>query len=119
MAQNDLNGSILSNYTSSVFSDATTESPTAFDGGGGGVGVNTNDDWSLETLQQTRFIIQRIFVPSVVTIGIAGNLLTVIVMTRYVVRLFVCSVFSLSFSQDLITLIIIMKLITVSIKSTI
>lgn len=91
MAQNDLNGTILTNYTRGVFSDAaTTESPTAFDGagGGGGVGVNTNDDWSLETLQQTRYIIQRIIVPCVVTIGIAGNLLTVIVLTRYVVCLF-------------------------------
>lgn len=41
-----------------------------------------DDDWSLETLQQTRYIIQRIIVPFVVTIGIAGNLLTVVVLTR-------------------------------------
>lgn len=41
-----------------------------------------DDDWSLETLQQTRYIIQRIIVPCVVTIGIAGNLLTVVVLTR-------------------------------------
>lgn len=41
-----------------------------------------NEDWSIETLQQTRYIIQRIIVPCVVTIGIAGNLLTVIVLTR-------------------------------------
>lgn len=41
-----------------------------------------NEDWSIDTLQQTRYIIQRIIVPCVVTIGIAGNLLTVIVLTR-------------------------------------
>lgn len=41
-----------------------------------------DDDWSLESLQQTRYIIQRIIVPCVVTIGIAGNLLTVVVLTR-------------------------------------
>lgn len=83
MAQNDLNGTILTNYTRSTFSDATTESLAAFDGAGvGGDGVNTSDDWSIETLQHTRYIIQRIIVPCVVTIGIAGNLLTVIVLTR-------------------------------------
>ncbi|XP_031625698.1 FMRFamide receptor [Contarinia nasturtii] len=43
---------------------------------------NDGEDWSSETLQQTRYIIQRIIVPCVVTIGIAGNLLTVIVLTR-------------------------------------
>lgn len=81
MAQNDLNGTILTNFTRSTFGDATTESPTAFDGTAGGA-VNAGDDWSAETLQQTRYIIQRIIVPCVVTIGIAGNLLTVIVLTR-------------------------------------
>lgn len=114
MAQNDLNGTNFTNYTS-VFSDATTESPTAFDGGGGGGGAGVNDDWSFETLQQTRYIIQRILVPSVVTIGIAGNLLTVIVLTRYVVCLF-APFFSFLIQSNLITLIIITKLITVSIK---
>lgn len=39
-------------------------------------------DWSPETLEHTRYIIQRIIVPCVVTIGIAGNLLTVVVLTR-------------------------------------
>lgn len=83
MDQNDLNGTILTNYTR-MFSDAAKESAIAFDGVGG---INKDDDWSKETLQQTRFIIQRIIVPCVVTIGIAGNLLTVIVMTRYSVCL--------------------------------
>lgn len=41
-----------------------------------------NDDWSPETLDQARFIVQRVLVPCIVTIGIAGNLLTVIVLTR-------------------------------------
>lgn len=44
---------------------------------------NYDNDWSDEALQQTRFIIQRIIVPCVVIIGIAGNLLTVVVLTRY------------------------------------
>lgn len=41
-----------------------------------------DDDWSEETLELTRYIIQRIIVPCIVAIGIAGNLLTVIVLTR-------------------------------------
>lgn len=40
------------------------------------------DDWSDETLNRVRFIVQRVLVPCIVTIGIAGNLLTVIVLTR-------------------------------------
>lgn len=41
-----------------------------------------DDDWSTETLDKARFIVQRIIVPCIVTIGIAGNLLTVVVLTR-------------------------------------
>lgn len=70
MAQNDLNATISTNYTQ-LLSEMNRNA-----------GANDDEDWSIETLQQTRFIIQRIIVPSVVTIGIAGNLLTVIVLTR-------------------------------------
>lgn len=41
-----------------------------------------DDDWSTETLDKARYIVQRILVPCIVTIGIAGNLLTVVVLTR-------------------------------------
>lgn len=41
-----------------------------------------DDDWSEETLEVTRYVIQRVIVPCIVTIGIAGNLLTVVVLTR-------------------------------------
>lgn len=41
-----------------------------------------DDDWSTQTLDRARFIVQRIIVPCIVTIGIAGNLLTVVVLTR-------------------------------------
>lgn len=41
-----------------------------------------DDDWSAETLERARFIVQRIIVPCIVAIGMAGNLLTVIVLTR-------------------------------------
>lgn len=73
MAQNDLNASILTNYTQ-MLGDVKHDIPATADNG--------DEDWSIGTLQQTRFIIQRIIVPCVVTIGIAGNLLTVIVLTR-------------------------------------
>lgn len=63
MAENDLNASISTNYTHLLKN-------------------NDDDDWSYETLQQTRYAIQRIIVPSIVAVGIAGNLLTVIVLTR-------------------------------------
>lgn len=67
MDHNDLNATIFKNLTH-------TES---------GLIKGDGSDWSTETLQQTRYIIQRIIVPCIVTIGIAGNLLTVIVLTRY------------------------------------
>lgn len=67
MAYNDLNATISTNH-----SQLLSEMNSSVD----------DEDWSHETLQQTRFIIQRIIVPCVVTIGIAGNLLTVIVLTR-------------------------------------
>lgn len=67
MAQNDLNATISTNYTQLLNRNAD---------------ANDDEDWSIETLTQTRYIIQRIIVPCVVTIGIAGNLLTVIVLTR-------------------------------------
>lgn len=66
MAENVLNTSNLTNYTE-TFAGIEQE----------------NGDWSDETLQKTRYIIQRIVVPCLVSIGIAGNLLTVIVLTRY------------------------------------
>lgn len=72
MAQNDLDATVLTNYTR-ILSEMKQN---AVDDG-------EDDDWSRETLQQTRYIIQRIIVPCLVTIGIAGNLLTVIVLTRY------------------------------------
>lgn len=72
MAHNDLNASILTNYTE-MLGDIKHEIAAADD---------DNEDWSIDTLQQTRYIIQRIIVPCIVTIGIAGNLLTVIVLTR-------------------------------------
>lgn len=72
MAHNDLNATILTNYTQML--DDMNQTITA--------ATDDNQDWSIETLQQTRYIIQRIIVPCVVTIGIAGNLLTVIVLTR-------------------------------------
>lgn len=67
MAQNDLNANNSINYTQ-VLSKMSA--------------INVEDDWTFETLEQTRELIQRIIVPCVVTIGIAGNLLTVIVLTR-------------------------------------
>lgn len=69
MAQNDLNSTISTNYTHMLDEIKLNV-------------ANTDEDWSIETLQRTRYIIQRIIVPIVVTIGIAGNLLTVIVLTR-------------------------------------
>lgn len=72
MAHNDLNATISTNYTQML--DDMNQKITA--------ATDDNQDWSIETLQQTRYIIQRIIVPCVVAIGIAGNLLTVIVLTR-------------------------------------
>lgn len=40
------------------------------------------NDISDETLNETRYVIQRILIPCIVSIGIAGNLLTVVVLTR-------------------------------------
>lgn len=79
MDENGVIGTILTNYTRTL-DDASKDNSIDFNSVDG---ANREDDWSIETLQQTRQIIQRIIVPCVVTIGIAGNLLTTIVLTRY------------------------------------
>lgn len=74
MAHNDLNASNISTNYTQMLGDMGQQLATA--------AADDSKDWSKDTLEQTRFIIQRIIVPCVVTIGIAGNLLTVIVLTR-------------------------------------
>lgn len=74
MTENGLSAQSVSNHSellTTMAYNATTDGVS-----------NHSDDWSDETLAQTRYIIQRIIVPCIVTVGIAGNLLTVIVLTR-------------------------------------
>ena len=70
MAENGLNATNSTTNYAQLLSEMTQNA------------ANGDKDWSFETLQQTRYIIQRIVVPCIVTVGIAGNLLTVIVLTR-------------------------------------
>lgn len=44
--------------------------------------IRYENDISDATLNETRYVIQRILIPCIVSIGIAGNLLTVVVLTR-------------------------------------